>query len=423
MTDSQASEFFVQDLQAALRNLYDPAALRKSRLLLWLDLDKRTNPIGALRETLTAAIHALKPAAATPPDANAWRVYWILTYRCIEQSSQVTVAGNLGLSDRHLRRQERVAEQALADYLWDRYKLDARAPAVLPAQASVKDEAAAPPGEIPSREQELRWLRESLPTQTADVSGVITSALRLIAPLAAASDVQVDCALAENLPPIAAQLSIVRQAVANVLTSAVHAAGGGRVVVSARASAQGIEVQVNAEGENSPTRPVSEAAEALEMAREFAGLCGGRLTVAPQTAETGSFSAVLALPVTQQIEVLVVDDNLDTLRLMQRYLEGTRYRFLGAHDPEGALALAEAQPPRIIVLDVMMPGIDDWELLGRFRAHPATSAAPIIIITILPQEQLALALGAAGFIRKPVSRQTLLAALDRQLDRLATGSR
>ena len=177
MTDSQASEFFVQDLQAALRNLYDPAALRKSRLLLWLDLDKRTNPIGALRETLTAAIHALKPAAATPPDANAWRVYWILTYRCIEQSSQVTVAGNLGLSDRHLRRQERVAEQALADYLWDRYKLDARAPAVLPAQASVKDEAAAPPGEIPSREQELRWLRESLPTQTADVSGVITSAL------------------------------------------------------------------------------------------------------------------------------------------------------------------------------------------------------------------------------------------------------
>ena len=125
---------------------------------------------------------------------------------------------------------------------------------------------------------------------------------------------------------------------------------------------------MNAEGENSPTRPVSEAAEALEMAREFAGLCGGRLTVAPQTAETGSFSAVLALPVTQQIEVLVVDDNLDTLRLMQRYLEGTRYRFLGAHDPEGALALAEAQPPRIIVLDVMMPGIDDWELLGRFRA-------------------------------------------------------
>ena len=423
MPDNQALEAFLQDLQAALRSLYDPLALRKSRLLQWLGLDKRGNPVGALREALTAAVQALKPPASTPPDANAWRVYWILTYRYIEQSSQVTVAGNLGLSDRQLRRQERVAERALADYLWDRYKLEPRAPAVLPAQATAREEVAAPPAEIPSRQQELQWLRESLPTQTADVSGVITGALKLIAPLAEANGVQVNCALPGDLPPMAAQLAIVRQAAANVLTAAVLAAGGGRVAVSARASARGIEVQVTAEGENSPARPVAEAAEALAMAREFASLCGGRLTVEPQTGETGDFSAVLALPVTQQIEVLVVDDNLDTLRLMQRYLEGTRYRFLGAHDPEGAVALAEAQPPRIIVLDVMMPGIDDWELLGRLRAHPATAAAPIIVSTILPQEQLALAIGAAGFMRKPVSRPTLLAALDRQLDRLVTGSR
>jgi CheY-like chemotaxis protein len=423
MTDSQASEFFVQDLQAALRNLYDPPALRKSRLLQWLDLDKRANPAGALRETLAAAIHALKPPAATPPDASAWRVYWILTYRYVEQSPQVTVAGNLGLSDRQLRRQERVAEQALADYLWDRYKLETRAPVVLPAQVITGGDAAEPLSNVPSRQQELQWLRESLPMQTADVCSVITNALKLIAPLVEASGVQVDCALPEDLPPLVARLAIVREAVLNVLTAAVRTAGRERVAVSARASEREIEVQVNAEGENGPTRPVSEAAEALEMAREFAGLCGGRLTVEHQMGQAASFSAVLALPVTQQIEVLVVDDNLDTLRLMQRYLEGTRYRFVGAHDPEGALALAEAQPPKVIVLDVMMPGIDDWELLGRLRALPATAAAPIIVSTILPQEQLALALGASAFIRKPVSRQTLLAALDRLLDPLERGFR
>ena len=72
--------------------------------------------------------------------------------------------------------------------------------------------------------------------------------------------------------------------------------------------------------------------------------------------------------------------------------------------------------PHLIVLDVMLPGIDDWELLGRLRAHPRTRAAPIIICTILPQKELALALGAAAFIRKPVSRPALLSALDHQVD-------
>jgi CheY-like chemotaxis protein len=304
-----------------------------------------------------------------------------------------------------------VAEQALADYLWDRHKLAERVGILRPGLGGGEAPADELLGESPSRDQELKWLAESLPTQTADVSVVIASVLKLIAPLAATAGVRVESAPAENLPPIAAQLSIVRQAVLNLLTAAIHSAAGGAVRVSARSSPQTIEVAVQATGGGQAVRA---ATEAVEMAREFAALGGGSLRLA---LEQDVFSATLNLPVTEQVDVLVVDDNTDTLRLMQRYLEGTRYRFTGAHDPEQALTLAEAQPPRIVVLDVMMPGIDDWELLGRLRAHPATAAAPIIVSTILPQEQLALALGAAGFIRKPVSRQTVLAALDRVLDR------
>jgi CheY-like chemotaxis protein len=74
-------------------------------------------------------------------------------------------------------------------------------------------------------------------------------------------------------------------------------------------------------------------------------------------------------------------------------------------------------------MDVMLPGMDDWDLLGRLRAHPRMHATPIIACTILPQEKLALALGAAGFLRKPISRETFLAALDRQMDLLSKGSR
>lgn len=74
--------------------------------------------------------------------------------------------------------------------------------------------------------------------------------------------------------------------------------------------------------------------------------------------------------------------------------------------------MAQESPPRIIVLDVMMPEIDGWEVLGRLRQHPLTSHIPIIICTILAEEELALSLGASGFLRKPVSREAFLGALD-----------
>ena len=70
-----------------------------------------------------------------------------------------------------------------------------------------------------------------------------------------------------------------------------------------------------------------------------------------------------------------------------------------------------------------MPHVDGWEILGRLKQHPATKDIPIVVCTILAQQELALSLGASGFLRKPVSRQAFLSALDRQIGSMATGSR
>jgi CheY-like chemotaxis protein len=115
----------------------------------------------------------------------------------------------------------------------------------------------------------------------------------------------------------------------------------------------------------------------------------------------------------EQVVVFAIDDNADTLQLLQRYLAGTRYPFVGIRDPQQALALVEGLAPKIILLDVMLPGVDGWELLGRLREHPRLRGVPIVVCTILPMEQFALILGAAAFIHKPVSREALLAVLDR----------
>ena len=130
------------------------------------------------------------------------------------------------------------------------------------------------------------------------------------------------------------------------------------------------------------------------------------------------FGAEITLPVAEQASVLVVDDNVDTLQLFQRYLSGTRYRFAGAPDAKQALSLVEEIAPHIIVLDVMMPEVDGWKLLGHLREQPATRGVPVIVCTILPQESLAASLGAAAFIRKPITREQFLAALDQQYNLL-----
>jgi CheY-like chemotaxis protein len=71
----------------------------------------------------------------------------------------------------------------------------------------------------------------------------------------------------------------------------------------------------------------------------------------------------------------------------------------------------------------MLPGVDGWELLSQLREHPRLAAVPFLISTILPYGELASALGAAEFLPKPVSREALLAALDRQVRRRPPGSR
>jgi CheY-like chemotaxis protein len=179
-------------------------------------------------------------------------------------------------------------------------------------------------------------------------------------------------------------------------------------------------VELAAEGGQAPAPETqaatrAEVAEELAMAGRLLDLCCGQLTMPALGAAAALLTISVTLPVAPQTTVLVVDDNADTLRLLQRYLSGTRYRFLGVRDPAQAVAAADMVSPAAIVLDVMLPGVDGWELLSRLREHPHTRGVPVIVCTILPQERVALMLGAAAFLRKPVSREALLVALD-QLD-------
>ncbi len=403
---------FVRSLHSALVHLYDPGELRKSPLVSLLGVDGRPNPTSALQRVLIEAIAALKPPADVPAQSNAWRAYRVLFHRFTEQCTQVEVATTLGLSERQLRREEHQAIRLLAEHLWMHYGVQLRMATVASGRQEPAEPEATLQAATPSREEELEWLRQSASGEVADAVEAIQAALKTAAPLLDAPHTRVTASAPENLPRLAIPPSVLRQALLSILTACARLARGGELRLRVCEGDRRVEIRVETSAAPAASAlPCAEDAESLRMAAELVGLSGGTLALTHAT-PGHPFAATLSVPTAEQAAVLVIDDNADTLRLFQRCLAGTRYPFIGAQNPEHALELAERLRPRIIVLDLMLPGLDGWEMLGRLREHPRTRGVPIVVCSILPQEQLALTLGAAAFIRKPVTRAALLSVLD-----------
>ncbi|MCC5647085.1 hybrid sensor histidine kinase/response regulator [Nostoc sp. CHAB 5824] len=109
--------------------------------------------------------------------------------------------------------------------------------------------------------------------------------------------------------------------------------------------------------------------------------------------------------------ILAVDDTLDNLILVQAILESEGYEINLVSDGIKALRQVEQSPPDLILLDVMMPGIDGYEVTRRIRNNPAISYIPILLITAFHESSVVEGLdaGADDFIRKPFDTDELLA--------------
>jgi len=405
---------FTKALRHALQHLYEPGELRKSPLFRLFGLADHQSP-SDLRRLLVDAVESLKPRAGVSAQSRAQRTYYTLYHRYVAQFSQAEVAANLGLSVRHLRRQENVALRALADHLQTRYHLHMENPDedVARIEADLEDE---PEGmTAASREQELEWLERSMPSTPVDVVQMVQKVLEIVGPMAETAHVHIEHAIPTGLPRLAVQLVTMRQALISVLTAAIRSVPNGQLRIEAEARPRQVAIRICPTAPAPLPRPGADnPIEGLEMAGQLAELSGGMLEATAGETPACPFQVQLVLPAAEQRAVLVIDDNADTLQLFKRYLSGSSYLFVGISDPRQVLPLAQELKPQIIVLDVMLPGTDGWELLGQLRAHPEIGDPPVIVCTILPQERLAMTLGAAAFLRKPVTRKALLSALESQ---------
>jgi CheY-like chemotaxis protein len=112
--------------------------------------------------------------------------------------------------------------------------------------------------------------------------------------------------------------------------------------------------------------------------------------------------------------VLVCDDDPDVVEVLGAMLEANGYATLRAHSGLEALALAAGQAPSLVLMDLRMPGMSGWETIAALRADPLTADIPIIILSGLAPDDMAVP-AASSWLTKPVDQQTLMASLRRAL--------
>lgn len=108
-----------------------------------------------------------------------------------------------------------------------------------------------------------------------------------------------------------------------------------------------------------------------------------------------------------------MDDDPGSRELMGRFLRKEGFRLVPAENGDEAVRLAKQLRPRVITLDVMMPGMDGWAVLGALKADPEVADIPVIMVSVVENKNLAFALGATDYLTKPIDRKRLALMLER----------
>ncbi|MHC4608564.1 MAG: response regulator [Planctomycetota bacterium] len=112
--------------------------------------------------------------------------------------------------------------------------------------------------------------------------------------------------------------------------------------------------------------------------------------------------------------VLVVDDEQYILDVLEHFLEAAGYKVTTTEDPEEALSLAREQAPDAVLLDILMPRMDGFDLCQMLRDHPQTKDVPIVFVTALGDEVSRMrgrVSGGTAYLQKPFTKSEILEAV------------
>ena len=263
----------------------------------------------------------------------------------------------------------------------------------------------------------------------------------------------------ENLTTIYSDQDKIRQIVLNLVSNAAKFTHEGSIRLSAIKAGDNLQISVSDTGigisdealprifkefqqaDNTTTRQYGGTGLGLSISRNLAHLLGGDLTVKSEEGKGSIFTleiplrfgnkpiaptieaepalAKAALPVSQsgstKKRILVIDNDPDAVYLLQENLNQENYVIMGARNGQEGLQKAVSEQPQVILLDVILPVVDGWQILRELKGNPLTAEIPVILLTIVDKKALGFQMGAASYLLKPLDPVAVRDALNRVL--------
>ncbi len=274
------------------------------------------------------------------------------------------------------------------------------------------------------------------------VNSVMSTAVGLVKdkPIRLHQEIQPD------LPLVLADQTRVRQILLNFVSNAAKFTEEGAITVAANIASnsegknevlvsisdtgtgiafedQGKLFQPFSQVDDSPTRKTGGTGLGLSICRSMVEMHGGRIGLLRSEVGKGStFFFTLPVVLSDQPQglviqdtnlILAIDDDDQVISLYQRYLKPQGYQVIPLTDPKLAVERAKELKPYAITLDIMMPEIDGWQVLNKLKNDPETRNIPIIICSILEDEEKGFSLGAADYLVKPFLQEDLINTVNR----------
>jgi CheY-like chemotaxis protein len=393
---------FEELVRDALHHLYDLSHLQTHPLSSLIGAgEHRASPSGRLvRQALLDAIEAINPGAGAGATSRAWRSYRILELRFIEELDIGDVIRQVALSKSQYHRAQSRAIQAVASYLWERWRVDRQSDALDRPPATVDSESG-------SIRAELQGFARTEAAPDLDFLNVLRQVTDLLAPLERQYGVGIRVRADEPVPPIRGSRVMLRQALLAILSHAVVASRSAWIDVAVRQRGLEVDMSVTGQSQGLATR----GRLGLDDCAPFVEKLGGVVVFDPTEPASGLWTASLRFPALHGPLLLVVDNDQSFVDLIRRYLAEREWAIVGASTADEALEVARARTPAAVLLDVVLPDRDGWELLLDLRRSPATRDVPVVVCSALDEREMARSLDAAAYLRKPVTQADVVTAL------------
>jgi signal transduction histidine kinase/CheY-like chemotaxis protein len=285
--------------------------------------------------------------------------------------------------------------------------------------------------------------------ETFDLHALVQEVASTVQPLAEKNGNELLVESGPHLGSVRLDPVKLRQTLLNLLSNACKFTEQGRITLTvARAPRQGRDFltfavrdtgigisreqmgrlfQTFTQADNAAVRKHGGTGLGLALSRLLCRMMGGDITAESEPGRGSCFTATLpamldtpsaaaaapAAAAQGSRTVLVIDDDPTVHDLMCRFLDGQGFRVVGATNGPDGLRLARELRPDAITLDVIMPGMDGWAVLTALKGDPELADVPVIMLSMVDDQTLGYALGAADYLLKPLDRTRLLGVLRR----------